>query len=204
MMQSKKDEVKKDIEAAALQTFFEKGFVETKMSDIADAIGISVGNIYTYFKNKKDLFYSVVPPILVDYLKKILVETIHFDNQHFPVDADSEARSSLFQAQIDLLATYNRQIIIIFEKNKGTSYVNAKNELVDLMVETKKAYLTPPSKHHELNPDEHMAMLHIIAHHIIDMNLDLLKREMSADSRRRIFQTLSVYQLNGMKSLYDS
>ncbi|WP_340018148.1 TetR/AcrR family transcriptional regulator [Paenibacillus sp. FSL H3-0457] len=36
------------------------------MSDIADEINISVVNIYTYFKNKKELFYAVVPPDLVD------------------------------------------------------------------------------------------------------------------------------------------
>ncbi|MCZ4151512.1 TetR family transcriptional regulator, partial [Escherichia coli] len=46
-MQSKKDEVKKEIEYAALKVFFEKGFVDAKMSDIADEINISVGNIYT-------------------------------------------------------------------------------------------------------------------------------------------------------------
>ncbi|WFR65011.1 TetR/AcrR family transcriptional regulator [Paenibacillus amylolyticus] len=54
MVQAKKDEVRKEIEYAALKVFFEKGYVDAKMSDIADEINISVGNIYTYFKNKKN------------------------------------------------------------------------------------------------------------------------------------------------------
>lgn len=82
-MQAKKDEVKKEIESAALKVFFRKGFADAKMNDIADEIHISVGNIYTYFKNKKELFYSVVPPSLVDYLKNVLVESIRIDNQTF-------------------------------------------------------------------------------------------------------------------------
>ncbi|CAH1219119.1 TetR/AcrR family transcriptional regulator [Paenibacillus sp. JJ-223] len=202
-MQSKKDEVKKEIEYAALKVFFEKGFVDAKMSDIADEINISVGNIYTYFKNKKDLFYSVVPPTLVEYLKNVLVETIHFDNQHFFDGADSEERSALFQAQVDVLTKYSKQIVIIFEKNKGTTYTNAKNELVDLMIETKKAYLKDRYKRYEIGHEENMVMLNIIAHNVIDMNLDLLKRELSDDSRRRIFEALSIYRLHGMKSLNE-
>lgn len=82
-MQSKKEEVKQEIESAALKVFFRKGFSDAKMNDIADEIQISVGNIYTYFKNKKELFYSVVPPSLVDYLKNVLVENIRIDNQTF-------------------------------------------------------------------------------------------------------------------------
>lgn len=75
--------MKQEIESAALKVFFQKGFSDAKMNDIADEIQISVGNIYTYFKNKKELFYSVVPPSLVDYLKNVLVENIRIDNQTF-------------------------------------------------------------------------------------------------------------------------
>ncbi|OMD69115.1 TetR/AcrR family transcriptional regulator, partial [Paenibacillus odorifer] len=46
-MQSKKDGVKEEIESAALKVFFQKGFADAKMNDIADEIQISVGNIYT-------------------------------------------------------------------------------------------------------------------------------------------------------------
>jgi hypothetical protein len=35
------------------------------------------------------------------------------------------------------------------------------------------------------------------------MNLDLLKRDMSEDSRKQIFEALYVYRLYGMKSLNE-
>ncbi|MGG4131329.1 TetR/AcrR family transcriptional regulator [Paenibacillus illinoisensis] len=204
MVQAKKDEVRKEIEYAALKVFYEKGFVDAKMSDIANEINISVGNIYTYFKNKKDLFYAVVPPDLVDYLKKVLVDTIHFDNQNlFETETDSERKSALLQEQVDVLRKYRNQIIIIFEKNKGTIYTNAKNELVETMIETKKAYLKKQYKHYEIGMEEHLILLDILAHNVIDMNLDLLKRDMSEDSRKQIFEALYVYRLYGMKSLSE-
>ncbi|OMF76627.1 TetR family transcriptional regulator [Paenibacillus peoriae] len=203
MIQAKKDEVKKEIESAALKVFFRKGFVDAKMSDIADEIQISVGNIYTYFKNKKELFYSVVPPSLVDYLKNVLVESIYIDNQTFFEETNNEKKSAIVQEQINLLTQYSMQIVIIFEKNKGTIYSDAKKELIDLMIETKKPYLKKNYKRNEIGTDENMILLNIIANNVIHMTLDLLKRDMSADSRKRVFEALSLYRLHGLKSLNE-
>ncbi|AWV33868.1 TetR/AcrR family transcriptional regulator [Paenibacillus sp. FSL R7-0048] len=202
-MQSKKDEVKQEIESAALKVFFQKGFSDAKMNDIADEIQISVGNIYTYFKNKKELFYSVVPPSLVDYLKNVLVENIRIDNQTFFDDVNNEKKSAIVQEQITILTQYSRQIVIIFEKNKGTVYSNAKNELIDLMIETKRPYIKDHYKRYEIGTEENMILLKIIANNVINMILDLLKHEMSADSRKRIFEALSLYWLHGLKSLNE-
>ncbi|GGF96025.1 TetR family transcriptional regulator [Paenibacillus albidus] len=202
-MQAKKDEVKREIESAALKVFFRKGFADAKMNDIADEIRISVGNIYTYFKNKKELFYSVVPPSLVDYLKNVLVESIRIDNQTFFDDANNDKKSAIVQEQMNLLTQYSMQIVIIFEKNKGTVYSNAKNELIELMIETKKPYLKDHYKRYEIGIEENMILLNIIASNVINMILDLLKREMSADSRRRIFEALSLYWLHGLTGINE-
>ncbi|QQZ63269.1 TetR/AcrR family transcriptional regulator [Paenibacillus sonchi] len=202
-MQAKKDEVKRDIESAALKVFFRKGFADAKMNDIADEIQISVGNIYTYFKNKKELFYAVVPPSLVDYLKNVLVESIRLDNQTFFERAGSAKQSAIVQEQMNLLTQYSMQIVIIFEKNKGTVYSNAKNELIELMIETKKPFLKDHYKRYEIGTQENMILLSIIASNVINMILDLLKREMGADSRRRIFEALSLYWLHGLTGINE-
>ncbi|NUU60426.1 TetR/AcrR family transcriptional regulator [Paenibacillus agri] len=202
-MQSKKEEVKQQIEAAALKVFFRKGFSDAKMNDIADEIQISVGNIYTYFKNKKELFYSVVPASLVDYLKHVLVENIRIDNQTSFDDVNNEEKSALVQEQVNILTQYRMQIVIIFERNKGTVYSNARNELIDLMIETKKPYLKKSYKRYQIETEENLILLNIIAGNVINMVLDLLKREMSADSRKRIFEALSLYWLHGIKSINE-
>ncbi len=202
-MQAKKDEVKREIESAALKVFFRKGFADAKMNDIADEIQISVGNIYTYFKNKQELFYAVVPPSLVDYLKNVLVESIRLDNQTFFDRAGSDKQSAIVQEQMNLLTQYSMQIVIIFEKNKGTVYSNARNELIDLMIETKKPYLKAHYKRYEIGTEENMILLSIIAGNVINMILDLLKREMGADSRRRIFEALSLYWLHGLTGINE-
>jgi len=50
--QSVVKERREEILAVALTCFGEKGFVDTRMTDIASRSGMSVGNLYNYFKNK--------------------------------------------------------------------------------------------------------------------------------------------------------
>ncbi len=56
---------------AAIQVFTEKGYHNTKIKDIAEALGISTSTFYIYFKNKRDLFIAVVD----DVIKKVLGST---------------------------------------------------------------------------------------------------------------------------------
>lgn len=47
---------------AARQVFAEQGFHAAKMSDIAQAIGVSQGTLYHYFRSKDDLFMALLLP----------------------------------------------------------------------------------------------------------------------------------------------
>jgi AcrR family transcriptional regulator len=50
---------KEKIETAALQVFVKQGFHGTTIRDIANASGVSIGNIYTYYKTKEDLYQQI-------------------------------------------------------------------------------------------------------------------------------------------------
>jgi AcrR family transcriptional regulator len=55
-----KEEKKKGIIFAALKLFSEKGFYITTIPDIAEKVGMSVGNFYNYFKSKDVLAKELV------------------------------------------------------------------------------------------------------------------------------------------------
>ncbi len=50
----------KEIINAAVKLFATKGYGSTKMVDIAQEVQLSVGNLYFYFKNKDELYISVI------------------------------------------------------------------------------------------------------------------------------------------------
>ena len=50
----------REICSAALEVFAEKGFAAAKLDEIARRAGVSKGTLYLYFKDKEELFRSVV------------------------------------------------------------------------------------------------------------------------------------------------
>jgi len=55
-----KEEKRQRVYEAALQLFSRYGFKKTTVEDIADALGMTKGNLYLYARNKQDLYESAV------------------------------------------------------------------------------------------------------------------------------------------------
>lgn len=60
-----------EITAAALELFVERGYVATRLEDVAARAGVSKGTVYLYFANKEDLFKAVVREGLVSPITEI-------------------------------------------------------------------------------------------------------------------------------------
>lgn len=52
---------------AAKECFISKGYKETGMRDISNEAGVALGTIYSYFKNKKELFDALNMPELAEF-----------------------------------------------------------------------------------------------------------------------------------------
>ena len=59
-----------EILEAALALFVEKGFVATKMEDIARQAGVTKGTPYLYFSNKEEIFKAVVREAMLPNLER--------------------------------------------------------------------------------------------------------------------------------------
>jgi AcrR family transcriptional regulator len=76
---TKKEEKKTTIMLQALKLFSKEGFYSTTIPDIAKALGMSVGNLYNYFKSKDILAKEIIKYIslyLGEELRKINEEDI--------------------------------------------------------------------------------------------------------------------------------
>jgi AcrR family transcriptional regulator len=68
----------REICAAALEVFAEKGFAAAKLDEIAKRAGVSKGTLYLYFKDKEQLFRAVVRDAVVpnvERLRAALIQT---------------------------------------------------------------------------------------------------------------------------------
>ncbi len=53
-------ERREEIMDAAVEIFACKGYYNTKIADIVEAVGIAKGTFYLYFKSKKALFLALI------------------------------------------------------------------------------------------------------------------------------------------------
>lgn len=58
--QRRKEDRPKELLAAALQLFVEKGFAATRAEEVARMAGVSKGTLFLYFSSKEELFKAVV------------------------------------------------------------------------------------------------------------------------------------------------
>ena len=68
----------REICAAALEVFAEKGFAAARLEEIAKRAGVSKGTLYLYFKDKEQLFRAVVRDTVgpnVENLRSDLIQT---------------------------------------------------------------------------------------------------------------------------------
>lgn len=72
------------VRAAALRLFREKGYHATSMRDIAEAVGINKGSLYSYIKSKEDLLIPVFEQAQGVLLSQI--EEISADSESTPTD----------------------------------------------------------------------------------------------------------------------
>jgi AcrR family transcriptional regulator len=63
-------ESKESILEAAIKVFSEKGYSQTTIREVAKRAGISVGGVYIYFKNKEEIYFTLLKYLLDEFRDK--------------------------------------------------------------------------------------------------------------------------------------
>ena len=77
--QRRKAERPGEIIQAALELFVAKGFMATRLDEVAQRAGVSKGTLYLYFENKEALFKAVVETLVVPEIDQTEQQILAFD-----------------------------------------------------------------------------------------------------------------------------
>lgn len=77
--QRRKAERPGEIVNAALELFVAKGFMATRLDEVAQRAGVSKGTLYLYFDNKEALFKAVVETLVVPEIERTEQQIETFD-----------------------------------------------------------------------------------------------------------------------------
>lgn len=131
-MQYLKDDVKQKIIKSALTQFKENGYRGASMRVIALDAGVVSGNIYRYFKNKEDLFESVVEPIckLMHETEKMLQKEISEYNVKYNGQGNFNIVKKITLETLEIFSGYETELLIVLDKSEGTKYADTKKNII--------------------------------------------------------------------------
>ena len=201
-MQHKKDEIKERIDAAALAVFAEKGYKGAKISDISESSGVSVGNIYRYYKSKDDIFYVNVDENFIEEAKVLLTEKISAMKGRDDFWGEGQEKFWFINEEVISFMVENRsKMIILFGKCEGTKYENAKGELIEFILQEVKESYAEKTGTFEIE-DSAGFVAGIIYRNLIDMILSILKEYADSDTVARCLRTINTYHMFGISGFF--
>ena len=168
-MQVLKDNVKEKIYQAAIEEFYKKGFLKTKIQDIAKKAEISVGLTYSYYNNKEDLFAAIVEPIY-----KEIIQSVENEEER---DLEIGDPTNLFEKESEFILQLLRQkreiFLILVDRSKGTRFEKAAEQIIGVTKEHIKRQLSPKVNSQIFKIDE--AFYHILANNFIEGLLEIAR-----------------------------
>ena len=129
MPQILKKEIKENILQSALDAFLENGYRDASMQEIARRAGIATGNIYNYFKNKEEVFATLIGPVLAE-VKKIF--GIRVRDLPMLVSEDGVGISQRKMDEFIRIYQSNRKVfVLLFEKSDSTKFETTKADVIE-------------------------------------------------------------------------
>lgn len=184
MAQVLKEEIKNKIYQMTIEEFYHHDYQTATLRNIAGNAGIPVGLIYSYYKNKADLFDAIVRPVYAA-IKHMLTAA---ESPNMPYEHKQN-----FHVQVELpfllhmLKNNRREIIILSDKSQGTVYENTKEEFIRLTAEHIQSQLKYKLKD-ELEIDS--LFYHMLANNFVESLLEIArhyKNEQWAEDMMRLF-----------------
>lgn len=202
MPQYLKEEVRKEIARAALETFAADGYAGARIPDIAARAGVSTGNIYRYFKNKDELFYAVVDePFAATFLRVLRRRVRALQAVRDPVQPDEAA----WRAADELLAFWieNRlKVVVILSRAQGSRYEDFPGRIVHELARLTTAHYCRRAGAEALDPNRVFVLERVFENTLAMIVAILLSTDDAAVIRAR-FTSFWRYQLAGLPALME-
>ncbi len=95
----------------AMKIFKKKGFSNTSMREIANASGISLGNLYNYINKKEDILFMVQEDILENLYSIVDKNTQDYEN---PIDQ----LANMLKELLKLTVRFKQELLFIYTESK--------------------------------------------------------------------------------------
>lgn len=187
-MQSRKKHIHTALLEAAKDEFARKGMEKASLTAIAKAAGVSPGTIYIYFKDKRDLYDSCLPPSVAEGLKTLADQGILSAGRRglelLAVSRDSHG------PLIEFLLRNRREVLILAQQDEW------KGVFVDILQGSALEYFVGIGR--ALNQDE-ARFLRFLYEGLLERLLTVLRNGPATEDEIR---KLIAYHVAGLQGVF--
>ena len=137
---SQKGDIHRRILQAARGEFLQKGFKDTSMRTISRLSGVTLSNIYNYFRDKDEIFRAVLTPLL-DTFEQLFTEYKNDDylsKDFFSMDSYQKKVIDKFMI---IPTNYRTELKILLFNSAGASLENFRDTFADRYTQESLRYM---------------------------------------------------------------
>lgn len=191
IVQVLKEEVRRNILAAGKELFYEKGYNNASIRDIARKAGITEGNVYRYFTNKENILEGIVYPAYEQ-----IMEFITFSEQMIEEGGTysfQKFRDIINQSILRIAKEFRLELLILFKGTTGTRFEKTREEVIMLI---EKRIYEGMLKKVCLEAQEAVFLSKIIAHAFLDSLIMVISDVEGNDELEKMIRWINDYFFN--------
>lgn len=198
-------ETKSKLLASAKAEFLEKGYMNASLRSICKNAGVTTGALYFFFRDKEDLFDSLVVPTMTRLQEEM---QWHFDSEKeeishgIPDYSDSVDDIKATRQLVHAMYQNYDILLLAISGSKGSRYENCVDEFVTIAESHYRALADGMTEQLGL-PRIDDYTIHWIAHMQIDVFVHLLQHEPSEEKAQQYIGRIVTYLVSGWMSLFD-
>lgn len=202
-MQYLKEDIQENILRVAEKVFFDKGYKDASMREIASRSGITVSNIYHYFTNKDEIFHTILKPVLNDLYA--MIYNHNASQMTIDVFMDSDYQKASVQEYIDLVSEHRHRLRLLLFQAQGSSLENFRSEYTDLMTRTITVFFQEMKlKYPHLNITITNFFIHLNTVWLFALLEELVLHHIKKDEMQNFITEYIAFETAGWKELMNA
>jgi len=184
----------------ARNEFINKGFKDASMRNIAQKADVGLSNIYNYFRNKDEIFLTIVMPAKEDLFRFITQqhteETVDFNNMS--VFGHSEEAIEYY---IDLIYKYKEEYRLLLYYSEGSSMSNFRDALTDHMTQVSYTYMELVKKYNSNANEISDFFFHTLSSWMTSILGEIVTHDLNRRKIRKFFKEYFRFGFAGWREL---
>ena len=189
-MQTLKEELRSRLIEEATREFIANGYEKASLRKIAKAAGTTIGNVYRYFPNKEELFYSITTPVYESFAHFLQ----HHDSETVPEHTDTAFRQAIGQVLTAHEAAFTDGFLLLLEGSQGTKYEGVREEFQTLVAQHATEHIEQAGKQAVFHPQ----FPRIVAAGFLAGLVTILKQSRSAAETQQLLGEYILFYSRGM------